>query len=141
MFAHRKEVVLSSSLNAVFSALNDSFESEEGESECYVACIAGGFYRSSKCAMERRGREGIGAGHFSRHSLLSASSLILRLERRSGQQRRRGAMSLTHNFNRGGYFTCTTKIPVEIACTRIIFLIQTIILLILALSLRHCSSV
>ena len=94
MFAHRKEVVLSSSLNAVFSALNDGFESEEGESECYVACIAGGFYRSSKRAMERRGREGIGAGHFSRHNLLSASSLIMLLERRSGQQRRLGAMSL-----------------------------------------------
>ena len=43
MFAYRKEVVLSSSLNAVFSALNDSFESEEGE--CYVVCAAGGVYR------------------------------------------------------------------------------------------------
>ena len=39
----RKEVVLSSSLNAVFSALNDSFESEEGE--CYVAYAAGSVYR------------------------------------------------------------------------------------------------
>ena len=39
----RKKVVLSSSLNAVFSALNDSFESEEGE--CYVACAAGSVYR------------------------------------------------------------------------------------------------
>ena len=38
----RKEVVLSSSLKAVFSALNDSFESEEGE--CYVACAAGSVY-------------------------------------------------------------------------------------------------
>ena len=43
---HRKEVVVSSSLNAVFSVLNDSFESEEGE--CYVACVAGGVYRPSE---------------------------------------------------------------------------------------------
>ena len=42
-FAHRKEVVLSCSLNAVFSALNDSFGSEVGE--CDVACVAGGVYR------------------------------------------------------------------------------------------------
>ena len=140
MFAHRKEVVLSSSLNAVFSALNDGFESEEGESECYVACIAGGFYRSSKRAMERRGREGIGAGHFSRHNLLSASSLIMRRERRSGQQRRLGAMSLITSIEEV-ISRALQKYQLKIACTRIIFLIQTIILLILALSLRHCSSV
>ena len=53
MFAHRKEVVLSSSLNAVFSALNDSFESEEGE--CYVACAAGGVYRPSESGEASRG--------------------------------------------------------------------------------------
>lgn len=53
MFAHRKEVVLSSSLNAVFSALNDTFESEEGE--CYVACAAGGVYRPSESGEASRG--------------------------------------------------------------------------------------
>ena len=73
MFAHRKKVVMSSSLNAVSSALSDSFESEEGV--CYVACVAGGFYRPGERAMERRSREGIGACHFSRLSLLSVSSL------------------------------------------------------------------
>ena len=69
-FGHvcKKKVVLSSSVNAVSSALNDSFESEEGE--CYVACVAGGFYRPGERAME-----GIGACHFSRLSLLAASSL------------------------------------------------------------------
>ena len=58
MFAH----VLSSSLNAVSSALNDSFESEEGE--CYVACATVGFYRPGERAMERRILEGIRACHF-----------------------------------------------------------------------------
>ena len=49
MFAHRKDVVLSSSLNAVFSALNDSFESEEAE------CVSAGVYRLSESGEASRG--------------------------------------------------------------------------------------
>ena len=127
MFAHRKEVVLSSSLNAVFRALNDSLESEEEES--YVACVAGGFYRPSKRSMERR--EGIGAGH-----KCDFNGPLPRDEKRPATQAK---CNVVHNFNRGGYFTCTTEIPFKIACTRIIFLIRTLILLILALSLWVAS--
>ena len=88
---------------------------------------------------EQRSRERIGACHFSRLSLLLASSLIiaaLPVPRFAGEklQATQAKCNVVHNFNRG-YFTCTTEIPFKIACTRIIFLIQTLILLILALSL------
>ena len=53
MFAHRQEVVWSSSLNAVFSALYDSLESEEEES--YVACVPGGVYRRGESSEAARG--------------------------------------------------------------------------------------
>ena len=94
---------------------------------------------------ERRSREeGIGACHFSRLSLLSALSLInaalpVPCFARKKLPATQAKCNVVHDFNRGGYFTCTTEIPFKIACTRITFLVQTLILLILALSLWFAS--